>query len=230
MSANFYNSSGSMFGLDLHDYLGMVPPEVLVPIPGKAFYGVAADFDGSCDDESTRLKTVTTNGKPTLQGGFARKFIVHVPIVPVPSMLPHPLELGLCGLLLSFSSSTAILKKATVTGGGKPLAICVHGAWGINLNCGDPVDLPLDVVHNENSVKTEPSAGDFVAAVVEAIVNAIVGALVGKMAEKLIPARFPEAIRNTIEDEVKKLLNDFLNKPAKDKARELLGSLGVTHV
>ena len=86
MSANFYNAGGSMTGLDLHDYWGFIFPDP-IPIPGKALHFVHAGFDGKCEEESTRLATVTSSGKPMLQGGFVRERVLpHLPVLPIPPM------------------------------------------------------------------------------------------------------------------------------------------------
>ena len=47
MSANFYNSSGRMVGIDMHDYQGILPPDP-APISGYALSCVKATFDGAC--------------------------------------------------------------------------------------------------------------------------------------------------------------------------------------
>lgn len=233
MSANFYNASGSMNGLDLHVYWGSA--EIIVPVPGMALHVVHADFDGVCSDEGNRLASVTSSGKPTLQAGFTRKDVKpHLPVLPLlppPVAIPHfALEPGQLSVIYKFSSSAAVLKKASVTGVGVPLAICIHGAFGTNLNCGDPIDTPSDVVYNENSVKTDPSAADFATAWAEATINALVGATLGKVVELLFGNSLLEPLRKAIEDKIKDKINELLKKPAEEKIREVLGSMGVTHV
>jgi hypothetical protein len=234
MSANFYNAGGKMGGLDLHDYIGSIPPLVWIPVPGKALHAVYAEFDGACADEATRPANITAAGKPVLQGGFKREYVKpHLPIIPIPAMVPHFAEVGVIAGLIAFSGSTAQLKKATVTGAGKPLAVCIAGAFGTNLNCADPFDMPSDLVYNESSVMTEPAASDFAEAIVGAVIGGIISVVVGKVSDKVLgdgPAKLLDPVRKYLEDKLKDQLNEWFNEPATRQPAPTLLALGFTRV
>jgi len=152
------------------------------------------------------------------------------------------------------SGSVALLGVATVTGGGNPLACCVYNAVGANLNCGDPIDLPLNLVINKSTVLTQPTAMDFAEAVFTFATSGLVSKAVGKAFDRIgkrvskwIPDKWKKAIeketrdkiilpiRKKAEDFVKDKINDRV-KDLKDKikgepkAKAALSALGVTHV
>lgn len=251
MSVSFYNANGTMIGADLHDYWTVIPPAP-PPVVIPALHFVVATFDGPCDEAKTRPANVTSDGKPMIQKDFKRTFVgPHLPLTPA---APHPLEVVNWGTTVALSGSVALLGVATVTGGGNPLACCVYGAAGANLNCGDPIDLPLNLVINENSVLTQPTAMDFAEAVFTFATSGLVSKAVGKAFDRIgkgISKRIPDKwkdkikketrdkiilpIRKKAEDMVKDFFNDHV-KNLKDKikgepkAKATLSALGVTHV
>lgn len=232
MSANFYNAAGKMIGVDVHDYWAWIPPDP-VPIDSTAISIVDALFSKDCGDEKTRLAHVTSSGKPTLQGGFTSTKIFHYPeiaIAPIPGLPPHPLQVYQACVVYAYASSTALLRKATVSGGGKPLAVCMSGAFGVNMNCGDPVDTPTGVVYNPNTVMTEPSTGDFVSAWISLTVDGIVSVLVGKLIEFLVGPLLPEPLMKEIEDKIKEKVHEMVDEQKAKHLKAALVSMGVTHV
>lgn len=252
MSSCFYNSNGDMVGLDYHDYTGAGPPipfpPYFVPVPGKAFYLVIGSFDDTCDKEDARLKKVTSDGHPMIQRDFKLVNVTpHLPLIPIPLLLPHPIfEPALMGVIIYFSGSTALLAVASVTGVGTPLACCIGGAWGTNLNCGDPIDLPSDVVHNSSSVLTQPTGADFARAVLDFAISGLISKLVGDGFDALIEKYATQLVkillktilfplRKKVEDIIKNIAEDvakYLKDPIKNlpRSKSVLQSLGVTHV
>lgn len=242
MSSCFYNANGTMLGGDVHDYytvvmVGPVPVPKSIPTP----HFTVAGFDEGCDDDTTRLPTVTSDGQPMIQGDFK---IVHVlPHLPITVAPPHPaVEPPTLITIIALSGSVALLAVSTVTGVGKPLACCVHSTVGTNLNCGDPIDLPLDIVINENTVLTQPTAADFARAGLDVAVSGLISKIVGAAFKKIIGKTLEKMLKEALiplqkkaEDYVKSLLEE-LAKLAKDpiknptKAKATLRSLGVTHV
>jgi len=238
MSSCFYNASGTMDGADVHDYYASVEG---VPVPIKAFHIVCADFVDPCEDNSARLGNVTSDAKPMIQGDF--KLVRVGPHAPIPMAPPHPVaEPAQLLTIFLTSGSVALLAVATVTGVGKPLACCVHAAIGTNLNCCDPIDLPLDIVINENTVLTQPTGADFARAALDFSVSGLISKLVGAAFDKIIGKALKRMLREMIiplrkkaEDIVKNFLEDIakeLKDPIKSppKAKAALASLGVTHV
>lgn len=243
MSASFYNAAGRMLGADLHDFY-MITPD-LAPKVIPALHAVYAAFDDSCDDDKTRPKNVTSDRRSMIQKGFKLiRILPHLPLTPAP---PFPvLQAVNWGTMFALSGSVALLGVASVTGGGASLAVCVHGSFGANLNCGDPIDLPLNLVYNENSVVTRPTDMDIAEAVFLFAMYGLVSLGVGKAFDKLgdgwksyvkkkIKDKIVIPIRKKAEDVVKDWVNDHA-KDLKDKLRDrsrvkaVLGSLGVTHV
>lgn len=243
MSVSFYNANGTMIGADLHDYWTVIPPAP-PPVVIPALHFVVATFDGPCDEAKTRPANVTSDGKPMIQKDFKRTFVG--PHLPLTAAAPHPSEIMNWLTTVALSGSVALLGVATVTGGGNPLACCVYGAAGANLNCGDPIDLPLNLVINENSVLTQPTDMDFAEAVFMFAMSGLVSLGVGKAFDKLgdgwksyvkkkIRDDLVVPIRKKAEDIVKDFFNDHV-KNVKDKikgphkAKAALSALGVTHV
>ena len=86
--------------------------------------------------------------------------------MPIPALPPHPAEAPILALVIAFSTSTAQLSVDSVTGEGNALACCISGAWGLNVNCNDPKDSPSGGVIVISTVRTSPTLGDFMGALV----------------------------------------------------------------
>jgi len=78
-------------------------------------------------------------------------------------------------LLVANSSIAPQLTSHKVTGGGAPLFIEVHGAIGLNLDCSDFPMVSVD--WNENTVMTQPTIGDYVAAILSGVLSYYYGSL-----------------------------------------------------
>lgn len=157
MSVRFYNTAGWMIGVDLHRYQA-VGPGVPIPIPFHPHI-VVVPLSWSISAEKSRLQNVTSDGEPMLQKGHKLKMIPHVPI---PYPLPHLAETAELAQVLVSSKTTCVMGVASVTGGGEPLATCLAGWWGLNVDCFSPVDAPSGHVFNGNTVRTSPTLADYV--------------------------------------------------------------------
>ncbi len=159
MSVCFYNTKGWMVGIDIHMFQAAAPPDPLpIPILFHPHIAVVKLSWGICS-EKTKLKKVTSDGAPMLQKGHKLKMVPHVF---VPCALPHPAEaLQIAQVILS-SKTTCVMGVASVTGGGEPLATCLHESIGANVDCSSPVDLASGLVHSGNTVRTTPATSDYV--------------------------------------------------------------------
>lgn len=167
MSVRFYNTTGKMVGIDLHLFQMFVPPDPL-PVPVPCFpHFVYAPLSWGYSAEKSKLENVTSDGAAMLQKGHKLKMILpHFGLG-----LPHPLEaVQWAGVVLS-SKTTCIMGVASVTGCGEPLATCLAGWWGLNLNCSSPVDLPSGHVFNGNTVRTTPALSDYANAAIDVVLG-----------------------------------------------------------
>jgi hypothetical protein len=105
-------------------------------------------------------KTVTTCGNPVLQSNWAMLFVVHVPM---PVAAPHALEIAQIAGIIAAGSATPQLTAHKVTAQGGPLCTAISGSFGLNLDCGDFISFSKDT--NANTVMTQPTLGDYVAAI-----------------------------------------------------------------
>jgi hypothetical protein len=149
--------------------------------------------------------------------------VVHVFI---PAAPPHPaLEAIELASIIAASSSKAVLAVASVTGQGKPLAVCIEGGFGLNVNCHEGWKLPTGVVIQPNTVMTQPTADDFASALVDlALDNAIgkvSGSIAGKIAEKMGLKALKNVIKEQIKDRLKQLKKDH-DKTIKKVIRDVV--------
>lgn len=155
MSVNFYNTSGFMMMVDTHAYK---------PAPPAWPHLVAAPLWWLTSAPSMQLDSVTSDASRMIQGGMDLYLIPHVFIgVPPSAVPPAPLQLA---TIFALSGSVAYLTVHKVSGCGAPLACCVYGMIGFNVNCNDPCDLPNGTVFQWNTVQTQPTSGDYVGAAV----------------------------------------------------------------
>jgi len=194
MSANFYNMSAVMAGVDLHMYVSVGLGGVPVPLPLSP-HAVAAPFAWFATLHKA-TKSVRADGHPMVQLGYDIYFVPHLPMTLAP---PHPafepLTLAAC---IAESGSEARMAVHSVTGLGEPLATCLMGFFGLNVNCWDPIpSAPTGAVVCIGSVKTSPSLGDYAGAVVGYFVDAgfdFVAELGGPIVAQ-IWRRFPDLVK-----------------------------------
>lgn len=173
MSANFYDNSALMGGVDLHAYIAIGPPPAFsTPIPIYPYF-VGAPLAWPTATSWKRTATVRSEGWKMLQRGFELYLVPHVPI---PGPPPGAGQIPNMARIILFSSSKARMAVHSVTGEGTPLATCLAFFFGKNMNCSDPFALPVGNVVCFNSVKTSPTLGDYVGAAAGAFVDACLGA------------------------------------------------------
>lgn len=166
MSVRFYNTTGKMVGIDLHLFQMLVPLDP-APVPVPCFpHFVYAPLSWGFASETSKLKNVTSDGAPMLQKGHKLKLVIHFGLG-----LPHPAEVAQLACVIAGSKTTCIMGVASVTGCGEPLATCLAGFWGLNLNCSSPVDLPSGHVFNGNTVRTTPALSDYANAAIDVVLG-----------------------------------------------------------
>lgn len=222
MSANFYNSSGIMVGIDVHTYWTALE----VPIP--AVHLVGAPLWWKIADAKKRLARITSDGEPMCQEGMDLAYVPHAPI-PIPPVLPcWPLEAAELAATIFGASSKAVLSVASVTGEGKPLAVCIYSGFGLNVNCHELVSVPTGVVIQLNTVVTEPTFDDFVGAIVGTLIDNAIGAL-GKKIAGAIAKKFGFAPSDEnqqgweaiVKNRAKQLAKDVVKWVSKEVLKEI---------
>ncbi len=182
MSANFYDNSGKMVGIDCHKYWALPPPPsgTLMPLWPHA---VAIAFPSEFSKAYLRTASILAESRKMIAGGFDNGPVWVHAFWPTPP--PHPMEGPLYSLILATSTSTAQLTVSSVTGEGNALATCIFGFWGLNVNCFEPMDMPSGHVIVISTVKTSPTLGDYIGAIVGWLVNAGVNYKIGLKLDKL---------------------------------------------
>jgi len=164
MSSNFLDTSGSCTGLDAHLFIALGALGVPVPCPMVPHI---VFWKHSWTSRDWRIATsVTTRGNPVLQNNWAMMCVLHVPI---PVSVPHPIEAVQILSIIAAASAAPQLTAHKVTGQGSALCTAISGSFGLNLDCGDFIAFSSDT--NMNTVMTQPTLGDFVAAVLSTGLN-----------------------------------------------------------
>jgi len=178
--ANFYNNSGTMFGIDVHKYWMATPPPLGFESPMWP-HAVATPFKAPSPKFYLRTGSITAESNAMIAGGFDNGPVPHLPFLLPP---PHALEAPIIALIIATSTSTAQLTVASVTGEGNALAACITGGWGLNVNCCEPRDLPAGHVIVSSSVQTNPTVGDYAAAFAGWLVNMHINFKIGKFLDR----------------------------------------------
>lgn len=184
MSANFLDTSGSCIGIDAHVYISVGPLGAPLPLP-KVPHGIY--WKHAMKSRDWRIaKTVTTCGNPVLQSNWAMLFVLHVPM---PVAAPHALEIAMIASLIAAGSAAPQLTAHKVTAQGGPLCTAISGSFGLNLDCGDFIGFSKDT--NANTVMTQPTLGDYIAAILSAGLSFVYAWGLGKLTGKLVDKKFP---------------------------------------
>jgi len=175
MSANFLNTSGYCQGCDFHTYFAEGPD--FVPVPVFGFPHVVTAVHEGPSKTWLIANTVTTDAKPTLQGGWGMLLVSHVPFPNVPHPVAEPAKLA---VVILVSSAAPQLAVEGVTGERKPLLSEIYGFYGLNLDCSEaPWFLGGSVDINVNSVRTSPTLSDFLQAIFGALRAWLTAAIFG---------------------------------------------------
>jgi hypothetical protein len=212
MASNFYNLTGVMFGVDIHKYV-MIPA-----IPTFNAHIAGAPFKWLTSTPHKIGFSVSMNGSASLRGGYSNCFVPHTPI-PFPP--PSPGEIPVLALVILNSGTKAQLTAHKVTHKGDALAVCVKSMLGVNVNCGDPFDMPTGVVLNLNSVETQPTAGDYAGAIAGYIVDAAIGFAIGKVSETWLKRKDKESPHEKLDKDLKDSLIKWVARIAPDVAKWL---------
>jgi hypothetical protein len=211
MSANFLDTSGNCAGIDGHTYFAIGPAGVPLPMP---LVPHIIAWKHSWKSRDWRIaKTVTTGGNPVLQGNWAMIFVVHVPI---PVAAPHAIEaVQLAGIIMAGSAAPQ-LTAHKVTAQENPLLTEISGTFGLNLDCADFLALSKDF--NANTVMTQPTLGDYLAA----IISTALSFLYAWASNKVIGGTHP--VPDKIAPNIAK---QALEKILLNIAKQAVGGLGV---
>jgi hypothetical protein len=165
MSANFLNKSGVCAGVDAHTFV-MVGP-LGAPLPVPLIPHVVADAHFFQSREWRIAHSVTTDHWAVLQSNWAMIVVSHVFITP--PGLPHPAgEPVMLAAIIATSSAAPQLTAHSVTAEGGALCTEIISALGANLDCSDFPAICLSADLNLSTVKTSPTLGDYVSAIVSA--------------------------------------------------------------
>lgn len=236
MPSCFYNLSGLMQSkLDVHFYVPPLPVPKPPSIPWP--HETTCAFIGESVPGEKIVASVTMDALPVLQKGFMVEYLQHYPIA---GPILHPLEVVELGIIYVTSSSEAYLSVMRVSAGGAPIAACDILDWGTNINCSEPVSLPVGKVHNPNTVQTQVTADDKLAARIDYLTYLSVSGLyhryIGKKMEKvakklepyvdklekIIKPKLPDFIKDNLADPISKYTKDAL-EPISDALRDKLG-------
>lgn len=198
MSSNFHNLLGwHLGGLEFHEYKA---------VAGELKYHPHASGDFLFIRPAATLwkkaSQVTAEGWSMLQQGYDYYLIPHFP-VPVPPPEPAA-EAATLIKVIADSGSKLQMAVHSVTSGSEALACCLQSSLSSNLNCSENFDVPLNVVINLNSVETQPTAGDYLGALVGAAADAALKALVlgatKRVSKKFVPdEEVVERIERTVD-------------------------------
>jgi hypothetical protein len=217
MSVNFFNNACVMAGVEMHEFVHLAPtPKGEVEIPlfpyfvGLPFWWPIATF-------WNRTGKVTADTFQMMNVSFSLLFVIHINLGGVPGP-GQPYNLF---KIVGTSGSEASLGIGSVTGEGEPLAACLAGPVGLNLNCWKVGDQPTGVVFSPCSVKTTPTALDYALAGLKWLSVGFLGEYVGKLVGKKlgqvmvklakILAKIPEAIWDFV---IKQIVVNLIEKVA----------------
>ncbi|MBI4956359.1 MAG: hypothetical protein HY908_30360 [Myxococcales bacterium] len=162
-----------------------------------------------------RTSTVTADGKRMIKGSFDLDVVPHLPgFAPI----PHVTEWAVVAWVIAMSSSKPALMASTVTGQGEPLAVCLDGPAGLNIDCGAAKAGPVCC---HATVVTEPTLEDclgmalafgvafgldFLAGKLAGAAGTLLKGQLGKLLAKMLE-QIPEAMRKTVlKDLIKRIL------------------------
>lgn len=172
MSSHFHNTLGwHLGGLELHDYgsiAGLKKRHLHASMQFMFFWPTATLWK--------KAKAVTAEGLSMLQQGYDFYLVLHVP---APAPPPGPtMPFRLAGVIRDSSSKLQMAVQSVTS--GNPLACCLYSCGSLNMNCSDPCALPSGAVFDFKSVRTQPTAGDYVAAALGQVLDEGIGKALGK--------------------------------------------------
>ncbi len=174
MSANFFDNSGVMGGVDLHDFYLLTPTPVIGPlgVPPQKYWPHAVAAPHFWKSNGKRTARVKSDNWKMIQLEFSMTFVPHVPFASLANY--GAVEYAYLPIVIAKSSSTATMGVASVTGEGAELATCLLGPIGWNNNCSDAPSI-LSQVLNLNTVKTSPTLFDYLRWLLTMVLKNVLG-------------------------------------------------------
>jgi len=228
MTANFYKNSANMHGIDMH-HAYILPPlspsevakgHLMTPWP----FLVQVKLSDPGGDEAKRTPTVTADGEMMIRDGFVHHKVTH--FTPVPFLHPYQNSVETPKIEAS-STTTPLLKSASVSSGGDLLSVCGLGWVGANLNCQEEGVKVTGVVFCVCSVQTSPQAKDLIFRLFDdffkkMLVDWVTGTLDKLLEGRRIPSPVRSVVKWLAEKAVKQFLDwlEILAKWSLDKATE----------
>lgn len=230
MSANFLNNKAVVAGTDLH-MAKLLSPKLSDLLTGAPFdyypYGVAVIYSWPGGDDSKRTSTVTADGSKMIREGFE---ISKVPHVPMAGPLHPAGEAIQMAQVIKDSTSKPFLTVMSVKSEGDPLALCMKGAAGFNLDCNAESSMwPTGAVICVCSVQTQPTVKDFVFRVFDEFIKKWLAdkivELMDQVMKRLKPKVVPEIVwkipRAIVRWVAKKVVPKLIDK-AEEAAKKAL--------
>lgn len=158
---NLLHPEHFMIGIDPHDAL--IPPDVFIPsLPhsvGAHLRGGAGTAPGAFGAQVLHTPRVRVRFEEALQ----RSTDISDMILHIQSNVLIPI------VIMPTSKSVSTFGAGTVRVMGRPVATAVFGKHNVNLNCGDPLDVPTGWVDAPNTVRAGMTWGDVYAGLLDMI-------------------------------------------------------------
>ncbi|WP_438011034.1 hypothetical protein WME89_21630 [Sorangium sp. So ce321] len=221
MPANFYNNKAAMVGVDRHP-ARVVLAQIDIVFGRKLpwIYAVAVPFWWPGGDEGKRTSTVTADGEKMIRETF---FISKVPHVPAPGPF-HPTQALTNASIIKNSKTRPFLAASRVTSEGEPLAICLAGPVGFDMNCqevdGGKPEALNGLVISGCTVMTQPTVKDFVFRIFDEFIKEWLAEKVVSLLDLVLKyfkiGAIPRAIVSWVAKKVVPKLIDWAEDVAKD--------------
>jgi hypothetical protein len=182
MSARFQTYADLVTGIDFHE----------VDAPNMP-YAAAAKFDAMPVNNGKLTANVTTCGARVLQMDFKQSLFPHVPFVPPAT----PVGYANVALTNVYGNANCFLAVSSVSGNKRPLACSIHEAFGLLFDCNGTNlggarasgKLPTGVNGTTSTVKTQPTADDYLDAAIAMVVDIFLSTVTDAASRKLVKDR-----------------------------------------
>jgi hypothetical protein len=159
-----------MAGCDFHNEVNAVIPPTPAPFVPHVVGHVLQGWGLTPTALMTSEKTKALGTKIMQRNTDIGNGIIHVPIPPYPPC-------ALLILIIPFSGSKSYWGASSVLMEGKPVAAAILVVVNLNLNCGDPIAQPFNLVLTWGNVVCGMTVGDIIGGIVAMYVDmAITGA------------------------------------------------------
>lgn len=166
MDCNILNTNHWMLGIDLHDAICPPSPKLFPFMPHAVFMKLC----GVTPLTVQEAKKVLSDNTSTCQRG-----------TDMGPFIPHIFYNALIPVIMLGSGSISEFGAFTVLVQGNPVATACFGPVNSNLNCCDPVPLPLNIVLASTTNMAGMRFGDFVGSIISMAVDMAVQFLSNKI-------------------------------------------------